>query len=185
MVNMKFLAFTPLLAAPLAAALPTTSTGNTMASRSDSVPFSFEQWADAIAKGEPHLSVEEAVQAADAANSGPNGNVERSLEKRLRCNHLDLGSAWAPDAVACINQLASNGQTCRVDVTVAFCTIGNAQIVGVRGGPGPYTESSCQDVARAAGYVMDNCWRADNTVQGDHYAWGNGNMAVHIAAPSI
>jgi hypothetical protein len=37
-----------------------------------------------------------------------------------------------------------------------------------------------EHIARAAGAVMDACWRADNTVQGDEMAWGNGNIDVHI-----
>lgn len=173
MVNMNLLASLALLAAPLATALPTASPETT--------PFSFEQWAASIGAGDAHLSVDEAIKAASA--SAPSS--KRSLEKRLRCNHLSIPPASVPDAVTCINQLASNGQACRVEgPTVAFCTFGNAQIVGVRGSQGP-TESSCNDIARAAGAVLDSCWRADNTVQGDEYAWGNGDIAVHVAAPSL
>lgn len=180
MVNMKvFSSIALLAAAPLISALPAQTPSSSVAARG--VPFSFEQWADSISKGESHKTVEEALQAAH----GPPTSNKRDLEKRLRCNHLSIGSASVPDAVACINYLASNGRTCRVEgPNVAFCTIGNAQIVGVRGSSGP-TESSCVDIARAAGAVMDACWRADNTVQGDHYAHGNGNIAVHIAAPSL
>ena len=190
MVNMKVLAsiIALMVASPLAAALPTAPpAGNTAPSTSspDTTPFSFEDWADSIAKGTPHKTIEEAIRAGHEPPSGSHSKRGELLEKRLRCNHLSIGSASVPDAVACINYLASSGRTCRVEgPNVAFCTIGNAQIVGVRGSSGP-TESSCVDIARAAGAVMDACWRADNTVQGDHYAHGNGNIAVHIAAPSL
>ncbi|KAH7368680.1 hypothetical protein B0T11DRAFT_326833 [Plectosphaerella cucumerina] len=179
---MKFSALLPLLAAPLAAALPAAEAANTMAQRD--APFSFEEWAIAIGKGEPALSVEEALKAAEANGVGSPAD-KRSLEKRLRCNHLSIGPAYVPDAVSCINYLASSGRMCRVERQSTFCTIGRAQIVGVRGGnSGTFTESWCNDVARAAGHVMDNCWRADNTVQGDHPAWGNGFLNVHIAEPA-
>ncbi|KAH6672782.1 hypothetical protein F5X68DRAFT_247133 [Plectosphaerella plurivora] len=184
MVNIMNLGLIPLLAL-LGAALPTTSTDNAILARDNDVPFSFERWADAIAKGEPHISIDEALQAANTssvAQALPDG--KRSIEKRLRCNHLSrVDSAWAPDAVACINQLASNDRMCRIEASGTFCLIGDAMIFGVRGGSERFTESSCRDVARAAGFVMDNCWRADNRVQGDHFAWGNGNMAVHVSAP--
>lgn len=39
------------------------------------------------------------------------------------------------------------------------------------------------DVARGAGFVMDHCTRADNTVQGGEMAYGNGNMEVWIRKP--
>jgi hypothetical protein len=32
---------------------------------------------------------------------------------------------------------------------------------------------------------MDACWRADNTVQGDGNAWGNGNIGVVIVKKGI
>lgn len=171
---MKFSALLPLLAAPLAAALPAAEASDV------ATPFSFEEWAIAISKGEPHLSVEEAIKAAQVNGVSPSASTDkRDLEKRLRCNHLEIGPAYVPDAVWCIDYLAASGLACRVYSNSKFCTHGRAQIVGVRGGAGPYTESSCNDVARAAGHVMDNCWRADNTVQGDHVGSSLFSCQIH------
>ena len=53
------------------------------------------------------------------------------------------------------------------------------------GTPSELTFLFSEHVARAAGAVMDACWRADNTVQGDEFAWGNGNIAVHIVKAGL
>lgn len=47
------------------------------------------------------------------------------------------------------------------------------------------TFSGSEHVARAGGLIMDACTEPDNTVQGDEYAWGNGNIAVHIVKKGI
>ena len=36
------------------------------------------------------------------------------------------------------------------------------------------------DVARGAGFVMDQCTRPDGTVEGSEYAYGNGDLLVRI-----
>ncbi|KAK2064118.1 hypothetical protein LY76DRAFT_587829 [Colletotrichum caudatum] len=150
--------------------------------------FSFSRWVDGIIADPDgdNLTPEEAVEAwhatlneASAATTG--GTL---LQKRYYCNTIPNTEAYVPDAVACINELARRGgQECRVDTVNVFCVIGRAQITGVKGGTAQYTSSSCNDVARGAGYVMDYCTRADNTVQGAEFAYGNGNLLVWIRRP--
>lgn len=42
----------------------------------------------------------------------------------------------ASDAVSCINELARRGgESCRAGTTTTFCSIFNARITGVAGGP--------------------------------------------------
>jgi hypothetical protein len=41
-----------------------------------------------------------------------------------------------------------------------------------------------QNMARAAGKIMDKCTRADQTVNGVDYSFGNGNIAIQLSAPT-
>ncbi|KAF9769050.1 hypothetical protein IL306_013606 [Fusarium sp. DS 682] len=88
------------------------------------------------------------------------------------------------EAVECINYLASLGdQACVAGVSgVPFCRRGNTQITGLTIGlPSDQTSSSsCRDVARGAGFIMDRCTRADGKVRGQVPAFGNGNLLVDI-----
>ncbi|KAK4148498.1 hypothetical protein C8A00DRAFT_19683 [Chaetomidium leptoderma] len=191
MVNFAFptLAVLALTSAVGAVAVPETSAG--ASSEGEVERFSFVKWVDDIIanpKG-THLSPEQAYEAWQATvvnATEPAG----TLHKRVRCNNIEGGSAPAPDAVRCINHLAALGtKPCKVTVKSRFATFGNAEIWGV--GAGSKTHSSeltflCSEhIARAAGKVMDVCWRADNTVQGDEMAWGNGNIDVHIVRKGI
>ncbi|KAF4460673.1 hypothetical protein FALBO_12540 [Fusarium albosuccineum] len=85
------------------------------------------------------------------------------------------------EAVDCINYLAGlGGQPCTGTVSgTSFCWRGNTQITGIAPNGGSST-SSCQDVARGAGQIMDNCSRGDGKVKGQNPAWGNGNLIVDI-----
>ncbi|KAK4171442.1 hypothetical protein QBC36DRAFT_199344 [Triangularia setosa] len=175
--TLAILALTPIIGA---AAVPdTTSVAPTVSEDQVVERFSFAKWVDDIVAGRPHLSPEGAVEAWERTvinATEPSG----TLHKRLRCNNIPGGEAPVPDAVQCINHLAALGTTnCVVTISSRFATYGNAEIWGF--GAGMATHSSwCQHIARAAGLVMDACWRADNTVQGDEMAWGNGNIDVHI-----
>lgn len=173
MVTLRNLIFA-LSASAFTAALPT--------AEESTAPFSFESWAIALANGEQTLSVDEAIAAAANSTADTDNLDERSLEKRLRC---DLHKpAYVPDAVACIDYLATSGLMCRVDTVVKMCNIGNAEVFASKvNTKDQYTQSTCEHVARALGFVMDNCWRPDNTVSGDHYAHGNGNMMVALRGP--
>ncbi|WYZ36480.1 hypothetical protein EsH8_XV_000033 [Colletotrichum jinshuiense] len=152
--------------------------------------FSFVKWVDGIIANPngDNLTPEEAVQAwrksINATQSVVASTVDSHLQKRVSCNTIAGTEAYVPDAVTCINYLASlGGQACVVsEARSIFCTAGNAQISGVRGISIPVS-SSCNDVARGAGYVMDACTRADNLVQGSEFAYGNGNLLVWIRAP--
>ncbi|KAF5618713.1 hypothetical protein F52700_12233 [Fusarium sp. NRRL 52700] len=87
------------------------------------------------------------------------------------------------EAVECINYLASLNQDCTAGVSgVPFCRRGNTQITGLAVGlpADQTTTSSCQEVARGAGVIMDKCSRGDGRVRGANPAWGNGNLLVDI-----
>ncbi|KAL0943484.1 uncharacterized protein CTRU02_201371 [Colletotrichum truncatum] len=157
------------------------------ATQSDTVEvFSFAQWIEGIIANPDgdNLTPDEAVEAwrasIDQTSPVPDSGL---LQKRYWCNTIPNTEAYVPDAVWCINDVARRGGAeCRVDTVTVFCVHGRAQITGVRGGLNP-TSSSCNDVARGAGYVMDHCTRADNMVQGAEYAHGNGNLLVWIRRP--
>ncbi|KAI6752416.1 hypothetical protein HG530_013785 [Fusarium avenaceum] len=85
------------------------------------------------------------------------------------------------EAVECINYLASLGnQPCVAKVSgQSFCRRGNTQITGLARN-GPSATSTCQDVARGAGFIMDKCSRGDGKVRGQNEAWANGNLLVDI-----
>ncbi|KAK4156113.1 hypothetical protein C8A00DRAFT_41381 [Chaetomidium leptoderma] len=146
-------------------------------------PFSFVEWVEQmIADPEGHHLTPEQATAAFYANqdsASPSEHGTRGLlGKRVpRCNEIVNTEAWVPHAVACINELARRGGDCRVQFSTRFCISGTAEI---NGNSGWDTTSSCNDVARGAGYIMDHCTRADNTVQGSEYAHGNGILLVRI-----
>ncbi|KAM0196150.1 hypothetical protein ACHAPI_005877 [Fusarium lateritium] len=100
-------------------------------------------------------------------------------------DHLAASSlARASEAAECINYLASLNQACVAGVSgVTFCRRGNTVITGLaRNLPSSSqtSSSSCKDVARGAGLIMDRCTRGDGTVRGQNPAWGNGNLWVDI-----
>ncbi|KAJ3456970.1 hypothetical protein MRS44_014111 [Fusarium solani] len=147
--------------------------------------FSWENWVEGII-ADPngsHLSPEDAVEASKAAEA------KRSLDIRdASCRGDDVAekSAYVPDAVACIDQLASYGdKACKANSAVTvMCKIGGAQITAVVPGGRYPTSDTCQNMARAAGKIMDKCTRADQTVNGADYSFGNGNIAIQLSAPT-
>ncbi|EXF83041.1 hypothetical protein CFIO01_06213 [Colletotrichum fioriniae PJ7] len=173
--------------------------------------WSWEYWVETIiADPESALSVDEALEAAAKsaaaheswslissnhlgldvragcthANMIPaDGSLEERQEQFLVCND-GKPSAWAPDAVTCINYLAGLNANCGTRTATAMCTAGNAQIVGSGSGAGEVS-TNCNNVARTAGRIMDRCWRSDNTVQGGMPAYEQGAMWVYVSAPLI
>ncbi|KAK4034487.1 hypothetical protein C8A01DRAFT_18715 [Parachaetomium inaequale] len=179
---LALLALTPVIGA---VAVPDTSVG--VSSAGEVERFSFVKWVDDMIAnpGGTHLSPEQAYEAwqTTVANATePDG----TLHKRLRCNNIPGGEASVPDAVKCINHLAGLGTTpCVVTVKSRFATSGNAKSGALEREWILTPRTGDEHVARAAGAVMDACWRADNTVQGDEFAWGNGNIAVHIVKAGL
>ncbi|RBR25029.1 uncharacterized protein FIESC28_02153 [Fusarium coffeatum] len=110
--------------------------------------------------------------------------VPSALEKRkVTCRDDRPASELANvnEAVACINYLASLGsQPCVATVSgQSFCRRGNTQITGLARN-GNTATSTCQEVARGAGFIMDKCSRGDGKVRGANEAWANGNLLVDI-----
>ncbi|KXJ89103.1 hypothetical protein Micbo1qcDRAFT_177580 [Microdochium bolleyi] len=112
-----------------------------------------------------------------------------AIEARdLTCRD-DLGApsfGHADEAAACINYLAGLGnQACVSSISgVSFCRRGSTQITGLSKQGKNGATSSCANVARAAGAIMDRCTRvaADGVkfVKGANEAWGNGDLIVDI-----
>ncbi|KAM7213458.1 hypothetical protein V8F06_011133 [Rhypophila decipiens] len=143
--------------------------------------FSFANWVEEIiANPDGALSPEEAVVAfyATANNTlSPEHERRDGLQKRARCYEQPNTDAYLPDAVACINQIASRGGANCPDY--ALCVIGHAAITA----DGVHT-SSCNDCARGAGFVLDACTRPGSQfVEGSEYAYGNGNELIRVRAP--
>ncbi|KAF3912522.1 hypothetical protein ABW20_dc0108144 [Dactylellina cionopaga] len=123
-----------------------------------------------------------AIATLTAAMPTSDNNIfKRDVDCRddLRPNTI----ARTSEAVECINYLASLGdQACVATVSgQSFCRRGETQITGIsRLDRGQNTQSTCRDVARGAGQILDRCSRADGTVRGANAAWGNGNLLVDI-----
>ncbi|KAL2878325.1 hypothetical protein SGCOL_006294 [Colletotrichum sp. CLE4] len=161
--------------APLASSRDTVAVGD----------WSWEQWVETIiADPDSALSVDEAPEAAAKSVAADlDGSLEKRQEQFLVCND-GKPSAWAPDAVTCINYLADLNANCGTVTATAICTAGNAQIVGSGSGAGEVS-THCNNVPRTAGRIMDRCWRSDNTVQGGMPAYEQGAMWVYVSAPLI
>ena len=87
-----------------------------------------------------------------------------------------------PDAVVCINKLASLGsQACVANAVAFFWTHGRAQVVGVAG-PVAYVSTTCQKVAQTAGKIMDQCTSGQFT-GGQIPNLGDSRMQVHLRLP--
>ncbi|KAJ4005440.1 hypothetical protein NW752_002273 [Fusarium irregulare] len=119
------------------------------------------------------------LTAASAAVAVPSG-----LEKRAVTCRDDLPEdtlANVNEAVQCINYLAGlGGQACVATISgQSYCRRGNTQITGLSR-KGNTQTSTCQEVARALGQIMDRCSRGDGKVRGANEAWGNGNHLVDI-----
>ncbi|KXX75566.1 hypothetical protein MMYC01_208796 [Madurella mycetomatis] len=146
---------------------------------------SFSEWVEGII-ADPngdHLSPEDAVAAfkSGAFSVPPAVKPRRGLvEKRATCYEVPGTEALIVDAVACINAIARRApDSCR---EYMLCQLNTAAITQDGGGPGRW--SSCNDVARGAGYVMDHCVRpGSDWVQGSEFAHGNGNLLVRIRRP--
>ncbi|KAN0114579.1 hypothetical protein V8E51_004123 [Hyaloscypha variabilis] len=105
------------------------------------------------------------------------------LEAQFNLN-CDGQKCQATDAVACINYLAKLGsKTCTMNFNnnlhqALLCTSNSARILAHQIEPNQV--SSCEDVARGGGKIMDGCTKF-GLVSGQDAAWGNGDYIVDIA----
>ncbi|KAF5685723.1 hypothetical protein FDENT_6058 [Fusarium denticulatum] len=119
---------------------------------------------------------------ATGALAIPSSLFERS-DTTCRDDLPENTLANVQEAVECINYLASLNQGCTAGVSgVSFCKRRNTQITGLAVGLLAHqtATSSCKDVARGAGLIMDRCSRGDGKVRGANPAWGNGHLLVDI-----
>ncbi|KAL2261040.1 hypothetical protein VTK26DRAFT_4776 [Humicola hyalothermophila] len=169
------------LALPLAALAMAATVAAAPAPGTSGTTFSFQQWVeDLIANPETALSADEAIEAAKAADVvGSAGG----LQKRVWCDNTDI-RANGRDAARCVEYLARIGQqgsTCLVrSSTTEMCRDGNARIVGSKAVSSDQS-ANCNDIARTAGIIFDNCWRADDTINGAEICITNRNIQVNIA----
>ncbi|KAG8672245.1 hypothetical protein FPOAC2_05617 [Fusarium poae] len=119
------------------------------------------------------------LTAASAVVASPNALEKRKVTCRDDLPNSELANA--KEAAACIDYLASLGsKPCVATVSgQSFCRRGNTQITGLARGA-PTRTSTCQDVARGAGFILDKCTRGDGKVRGANEAWANGNLLVDI-----
>ncbi|KAK3948400.1 hypothetical protein QBC32DRAFT_59387 [Pseudoneurospora amorphoporcata] len=180
MVNHRFLAFAGLaaLALPFAAAAPTTTTTETLEVRE---VFSIEKWVDSIiANPDTALSPEQAIEAWTASTNGTSSS--EALSKRAASCASMADQAYVPDAVVCVNKLASLGsQACVANAVAYFWTHGRARVVGVAG-PVAKVSTTCQKVAQTAGKIMDQCTSGQFT-GGQLLNVADSRMAVHLVLP--
>ncbi|KAK3347778.1 hypothetical protein B0H65DRAFT_587686 [Neurospora tetraspora] len=177
MITYRFLTLASLaLALPLAAAAPTVSEALEIRE-----VFSFEKWVDSIiANPDTALSPEQAIEAWTAST---NGTSSEALSKRAASCVGMADQAYVPDAIICINTLASLGsQACVANAVAVFWTHGRAQVVGVAG-PVAYVSTTCQKVAETAGKIMDQCTSGQFT-GGQLSNVADNRMAVHLRLPS-
>ncbi|KAL1798239.1 hypothetical protein ACET3X_002276 [Alternaria dauci] len=115
---------------------------------------SFSEWVDGILENPDgdNMTPEEVIDAFKSGqfNSSPSAKFSRSLyQKRATCYESANTDCLITDAVACINTVARKTNChndylqCQIN-TAALTTDGNR-------------DSSCNDVARGAGFIMDAC----------------------------
>ncbi|KAM0438458.1 hypothetical protein ACHAPT_001207 [Fusarium lateritium] len=180
MVRLSLSAVAILATSSVAMALPAPASSSNAAET-----FSWESWVEGIIAdpNADHLSPEDAIKAAQATAS------KRSLDIRdPKCSGDDApeGNAKELGAVNCINKLAALGdKACKVnDAVTIMCSQDGAQITAVVPGGRYPTSDTCNNMARAAGRIMDKCFRGDYTVNGREYSLGNSNIAIHLTAPT-
>ncbi|CRK29029.1 hypothetical protein BN1723_006875 [Verticillium longisporum] len=141
-------------------------------SGSEASAFSFEQWVeDIIASPDgKHLSPEEAIDAHLAYINGTDVNLleSRALEKRVTCwtSSTSPPPAWTPSHVSITWPASEAGAALFYQYGQLFRRCGNARIYGTTGGSQSLPVTDICNVARAAGRVIDSCYRSDNTVRG-------------------
>ncbi|OHE94676.1 hypothetical protein CORC01_10077 [Colletotrichum orchidophilum] len=101
----------------------------------------------------------------------------------VRCNSFPTKMAPIEDAAWCIQWLASqDGTVCVVNEKeiTGFCrSKGKTFILGWRKNKPSLHQSTCQEIARTAGRIMDYC-TSSGFVQGDTAAWNDTATGVMI-----
>ncbi|KAK3348280.1 hypothetical protein B0H65DRAFT_538846 [Neurospora tetraspora] len=161
----------------LVTAVPTTPLNSPVHERdTPTTRFSFAKWVDdIIVNPKTALTSEQAWQAyLDSTLNGTSvasttatedhglGEVDKRWDAAVTCNGTPVPPARTEYAVACINYLAKLGpRACSADPLSSFCKADQwAEITGTTCNPGTSnceSWSSCQEVARTAGLIMDTC----------------------------
>jgi len=129
-----------------------------------------------------------AIAAAATALPGKALHARQADVSCLDNDGVFVAPGIVSEAVDCINELALKGsQDCTAGLTTSFCRRGNTQITGIftkaaAGGPATSetTTTTCQDVAQAAGRIMDFCSQGSGNVKGQTTAFANTDMLVDI-----
>ncbi|KAF2131490.1 hypothetical protein P153DRAFT_365071 [Dothidotthia symphoricarpi CBS 119687] len=142
---------------------------------------SFSEWVDGIIENPDgdNMTPEEVVAAFQSGqfSTPPSAKLSRSLyQKRATCYEQPNTDCLITDAVACINTVARK-TNCLNDYLQ--CQINTAALT-TDGTP----NSSCNDVARGAGFILDACVvSGSDRVQGSEFAYGNGAELVRLRRP--
>ncbi|KAH7345906.1 hypothetical protein BKA66DRAFT_576844 [Pyrenochaeta sp. MPI-SDFR-AT-0127] len=141
---------------------------------------SFSEWVDGILEDPngDNMTPEEVINAYKNGQFSTPSAAKSScslIQKRATCYEQPNTECLIVDAVACINAVARRGANdcrnvymqCKLN-TAAMTTDGE-------------TNSSCNDVARGGGFILDHCVRAGSDwVEGSEYAYGNGRELVRL-----
>ncbi|KAG9944967.1 hypothetical protein KCU85_g7623, partial [Aureobasidium melanogenum] len=132
--------------------------------------------------------------AAAPAPIQPQSEVPTNiLEERAVSCRDDGPKGWkrgsSADAARCITELAALGsQDCTASVSgTLFKKCGDTIIHGQNvcaPSEGLTATATCQEAARGAGLIMDQCSRGDGTVMGENHAWASRCLLIHILADS-
>ncbi|KAJ4368907.1 hypothetical protein N0V83_005989 [Neocucurbitaria cava] len=147
---------------------------------------SFSEWVDGILEDPAgdNMTPEEVIVAYKSGqfSTPPAAKFShRSLiQKRATCYEQPNTECLIVDAVACINAVARRGANdCRNVYTQ--CQLNTAAMT-----TDGKTDSSCNDVARGGGFILDHCTRAGNDwVEGSEYAYGNGGELVRLRKAGV
>ncbi|KAH0290356.1 hypothetical protein M436DRAFT_80695 [Aureobasidium namibiae CBS 147.97] len=130
------------------------------------------------------------LAVAAPASLEPQSNVPAHIfEKRAVSCRDDNYDIWkrgnTADAARCITELAAlGGQACQGSVSgIVFKKCGNTIIHGQNvcaPSEGNLATATCQEAARGAGLIMDQCSRGDGTVMGENHAWASRCLLIHI-----
>ncbi|KAF6788740.1 hypothetical protein CSOJ01_14953 [Colletotrichum sojae] len=150
--------------------------------------FSFGKWVDGIIANPDgdNLTPEEAIEAWKASaneTAAAAADGENALQKRYACNTRPNNEASVSSAIP----LFSFGNLTETDLNENRSpTPSGASTTSPAGAvpaASPASSTSASTATPGSGFVMDHCTRADNTVQGNEFAYGNGNLLVWITRP--
>ncbi|KAH7406469.1 hypothetical protein DE146DRAFT_629787 [Phaeosphaeria sp. MPI-PUGE-AT-0046c] len=141
---------------------------------------SFSEWVDGLLEKPEgdNMTPEEVINAFQSGQFTAKFSSRSLIQKRAACYEQPNTDCLVVDAVACVDAVARRGANdCRN--VYQQCAI-NTAVLTTDG----RTDSSCNDVARGGGAILDSCVRAGrDRVEGSEVAYENGNELVRLRRP--